>query len=130
MAGLTHRSNREAVMRQFNKNVGKCLNVLGLEFVRLSGAEADGLIYDAPLSTTATGRPTHERTGDYRRGLMYQANIGGKTVYVGVDQSIFYAIFLELGTWKMAKRPVITNTMQNNKAVWREIIADILSEGF
>ena len=127
---VTKTDNSAAVKAQFNKNIGKCLNTIGMEFVRLSGEEADRLIYNTPISTTSTGRPTHKRTGDYRRNLMYQVNIGEKTIYVGVDRSIFYALFLEMGTWKMASRPVISNTIQNNKDVWREIIRDIMGKGF
>ena len=127
---VTIKDNSAAVRAQFNKNVSKCLNIIGMEFVRLSGEEADRLIYNTPIAARSTGRLTHKRTGDYRRNLMYQVNIGDKVVYCGVDQSIFYALFLELGTWKMEKRPVITNTVQNNFDVWREIILDILSEGF
>ena len=119
------KDNSAAVKAQFNKNIGKCLNVLGMEFVRLSGEEADRLIYNTPLPNRWA-----RRTGDYRRNLMYQVNIGDKVVYCGVDQSIFYAFFLENGTVKMDKRPVINNTLQNNFDVWREIIVDIMGEGF
>ena len=82
------KDNSAAVKAQFNKNIGKCLNILGMEFVRLSGEEADRLIYNTPLPNRWA-----RRKGDYRRNLVYQVNIGDKVVYCGVDQSIFYAFF-------------------------------------
>ena len=134
MNNVTFIDTSAAAKAQFNKNIGKCLNVLGMEFVRISGEEADRLIYDTPFPKSAFRadgtRRKDARTGDYGRNLMYQVNIGDRVVYCGVSQEIPYALFLEAGTWKMAARPVISNTIQNNQNVWREIIRDILGEGF
>ena len=98
-----------------SKKAAKALQAIGIEFVRLSQQEADRLIYNLPDDR-------HTRTGNYRRNLMYKVDIASKTVYCGVDQSVYYAIFLENGTVNMEKRSVVSGTIQNNFAVWREII--------
>jgi len=104
-----------------SKNAVKALQDIGIEFVRLSQQEADRLIYNLPAE-----QPGH--TGNYRSNLMYKVDIASKTVYCGVDQSVYYAIFLENGTVNMEKRPVVAGTIQNNFAVWREIIENKLLE--
>jgi HK97 gp10 family phage protein len=127
-------SNKKAVMTAFEKAIGQTLHTIGLTFVRLAGDEADKLIYDTPLPTPSPGwewtKPWIERTGDYRRNLMYKVDIGDKTVYLGVSQGIAYSVFLELGTWKMRARPVISNTVQGHKETWAEIIRDNFGEHF
>ena len=60
--------------------------------------------------------PWNDQTGAARAGLRSWAVSAGTGVIIYMVHSVYYGIFLELGTSKMAPRPIIMPTLQAHYA--------------
>jgi hypothetical protein len=61
-----------------------------------------------------SGAPWNDVTGAARQGLLGQAVKAATEVIVYLMHTVFYGVFLELGTSKMAPRPIILPVLQAN----------------
>lgn len=59
-----------------------------------------------------SGAPWADRTGAARQGLRAFVETGGDTATLYLVHSVFYGIFLELGTRFMGPRPIIVPTLE------------------
>lgn len=70
---------------------------------------------------SAPGRPPHMRTGFLRENT--EAGGTGRTIVIRTPQ---YGIYLEGGTSKMAMRPFILPTIQNQRKKWEKRINGLI----
>lgn len=59
-----------------------------------------------------SGAPWADRTGAARQGLRAFVEAGGDSATLYLVHSVFYGIFLELGTRYMGPRPIIVPTLE------------------
>ena len=58
------------------------------------------------------GAPWHDRTGNARQGLTGTSEASGDHVMVAIAHTMNYGVFLETGTYRMAARPILVPTQQ------------------
>ena len=138
--------NSAAVKAQFEKNIAKTLVQMGLHWQRRATDEANRMIYETPES------PTYKRTNRYKASLSFITPDfnSGKNPAASSDESrpsdvlhgqapkdtavvgsnVEYAPDIEMGTSRMAARPVVGNAVLNYQDEYREIITKTMKEGF
>ncbi len=96
-------------------------NIAGYEtrLIAAIGALAD--LFAAKMQAAAqAGAPWTDRTSAARQGLRGFATKAATSVVIYLVHSVFYGVYLELGTSRMAPRPIIMPVMQ---AHYGEIMA-------
>lgn len=107
MAGFVWQSPPSVVsgnLRSFQDKVLAALMQLGQTFAAILEAHA------------RTNAPWSDRTGAARQGLIGFAASAATSVTIYLVHSVFYGIFLEMGTRKMGPRPIIGPTLEANYA--------------
>jgi hypothetical protein len=61
-----------------------------------------------------SGAPWNDVSGAARQGLRGTATVGAAEAVIHLMHSVHYGVYLELGTYKMAPRPIIMPTLQAN----------------
>ncbi len=96
--------------------------------ITLSG-QRTGKRYKVP-GTRATyqasmpGEPPAVRTGTLRNSIKYRMRDEGKDVIADVGSDIEYALYLEHGTRRMAKRPFLLPTFLKEQDTMKRMIGD------
>lgn len=72
------------------------------------------------------GEPPHKDTGFLRSSVAWRTEIGDDALRVVVGTSVNYGYWLEMGTTKMAARPWLRPTLDNN----RERVRSLMAEGY
>jgi len=123
---VTFKSSKAAVMRQHEKNIGKCLTALGMEYTANAQAEMDILIYNTPQ------RGSYVRTGNMRARQTYQVDAQNREVIVGnTQQDPAYPLYVTMGTRHMEARPFMQNAVNGGYSDdYRAIAQSIMGEGF
>ena len=69
-------------------------------------------------------------TGNLRNSISHKVDVGDNAVYIGsdVNSDVFYAGYVELGTYKMAARPYIKPAATEHTAEYKEIAKKYLSD--
>ena len=65
-------------------------------------------------------------TGNLRNSISHKVDVGDNAVYIGSD--VFYAGYVELGTYKMAARPYMKPAATEHTAEYKEIAKKYLSD--
>ena len=87
-----------------------------------AGVTALGAVSAARMEAQAkAGAPWHDRTGNARQGLTGTSEASGDHVMVAIAGTMSYQPYLELGTSKMAARPILVPTQQQEAP---QLIAD------
>jgi hypothetical protein len=69
------------------------------------------------------GAPWNDVTGAARGGLIGEATVAATQVLIELAHTVHYGPYLELGTSKMAPRPIILPVLQANyPEVWQAVI--------
>jgi len=140
------KSNKTAVMRQFEKNKRACLEALGLEAVSAATTEINISTYNTPVSASG-----YQRTGRLRSSLSYatqstqsgfvngkssgsrdsdtMSNGAGKDEVI-IGSNVEYAAFVELGTRNMSAQPYLRPAINNYQKDYQEVVEAVLGEGF
>jgi len=119
------KSNRTAIERQMQKNIGAALEVLGMTYTGQAMDEMDKLIYHAPDSPSG-----NIRTGRLRSGQTYQIDMQNKVTIVG--NTVEYAPHVHYPgirrNWN--GRPWMTNAINNGQDDLRAAVARVIGQGF
>jgi hypothetical protein len=79
----------------------------------IAGLAALADLFTAKLEAYAKANaPWMDQTGNARQGLRAFAEKAARMVAIHLVHSVFYGIFLELGTRKMGPRPIILPTLE------------------
>ncbi len=82
-----------------------------------AGLSALGGLFAAKLEAYAKSHaPWNDQTGAARQGLRAWSMAAASSVILMLAHSVFYGVFLELGTSRMAPRPIIMITLQAHYA--------------
>jgi len=73
--------------------------------------------------------PWNDRTGNARAGLGGDVQVSRSEIVFTLFHSVFYGIYLEEGTRKMAPRPIIRPTMQAAGPKIMRIMAEAFGSG-
>jgi hypothetical protein len=89
----------------------------------IAGLAALADLFTAKLQAyAAANAPWMDRTGNARQGLRAFSEKAATAVTIYLVHSVFYGIFLELGTRKMGPRPIVLPTLE---AHYGEVMAAV-----
>jgi phage gpG-like protein len=77
-------------------------------------------VYYRGFDPSHPGQFPHKLRGDLQRSIAYEMSADKQTAYVGTAQN--YGLFLEIGTTRMAARPWLAPTLQQESGKLAEII--------
>ena len=115
--------NSSAVKTQMEKNIGKCLESLGLQWVNNASIE----INNQPNFGESGGSGAVD-TGLMRASNTYRVEKTNKHTIVG--NPLNYALYTTYGTWKMPQRPWFQNSINNHMRSYEDVANAILENGF
>lgn len=100
-----------------NELITEALERIGLEWIKQV----------TEIINSRYGKPIVD-TGRLRASMKYEVDIAKKVVYVGSD--VEYVPFVELGTSKMAARPMIKPAVLEFIPLYQAIVEKVLGSGF
>jgi hypothetical protein len=84
--------------------------------------------FSARLEAAAkAGAPWTDQSGAARAGLRSFTVKAAASVVIYLVHSVFYGLFLELGTRRMAPRPIIMPTLEQNYAPLMSALRDLVA---
>jgi len=98
--------------------VKEALNTTGNPYLASAGPSGRHYKNENP---SEPGEAPHKMLGNLMRSIAHAMSEDGKTAYVG--SNLEYALFLEVGTVKMAPRPFFRTTLTEEAETIKKIIA-------
>jgi hypothetical protein len=90
-------------------------NLTSYERQVMEGVWMIGDLFGAKMAGEAkAGAPWNDQTGAARQGLRGDVAKAATSVIIYLIHSVHYGVYLEMGTSKMAPRPIILPTLQAN----------------
>jgi len=114
--GVTIKDNSPIFANNFKKGMTVALYAIGVE--------AERIILD--YMTNRYYKDIH-LTGDLKRDLNYQVDLGEQVVHIG--NSLKYGTWVHQGTSKMPSRPYLKDAVSENREVWNKIFEQYLELG-
>ena len=74
--------------------------------------------------------PWNDRTGNARQGLFGQAEASPTGVTITLGHTMHYGVYLELGTYKMAPRPIVVPVTEETSVAFTEDAAALVRRLF
>ena len=137
MANTEFKSNKPQINKQYDANVAKTLEILGLHAVRRTtesitfvhpavdtGRLRASISYATPEKASGAVNPpvTTSQPSDTLGGLAED-----DFVYVGTN--VEYGVYVHEGTIKMAARPFLRDGIMSHASEFKEIVQKTLGEG-
>jgi Bacteriophage protein of unknown function (DUF646). len=107
---------RKNIINQANARLPRAANAL-------MNAERD--VLSGNPSPSAPGSPPGSRTGNLARNWTSTCQGGGCSMLVRITSGMYYAGYLEDGTWKMAARPFVEKIQDAALPEVRSIFSEI-----
>ena len=112
--------NSNHVLKLFDVAIYRGLDAIGMTAERHAKEIVTRKVYDVPQNPNST----YIRTGRLRNGIAYEVRRLEKAVIIG--DRVDYAVYVELGTSKMAERAFIRPAAQNYSAEYKQLMEDSL----
>ena len=117
--------NSAAVLKQFEQNLGRTLEMLGIKQNELAVTEIQRQPKFKDREIVGIGAIDD---GHMIGGNSYVTDLPNREVNVG--NTVEHAIFVTMGTWKMQKRSWLQNSVLDHADDYRAVVEQGLQQGF